>query len=872
MYRLASLYQDEQCTEASIKLTSLIRRFTVQSLPLPSPMINPVGRQVPSSVTSSPEKHPSGDNSETVKRVLHGGGCHKKERAGARKLPMSGVGSSLQLFNGPLSTGKRKKLPIVSDDFLRETVSSNEFPFLDPVDIPFGVFEKTTEEMSRVLENLRCTTELRELYYNLKTSLNQFKGLKDADYFSSYTYEDFGDKATTDESVRSFKNPNFAWEKFTGANGQLEGLTTEQKRAVVFRVSISFARVSLAPLITSAAGTSGRFHDNTAVVAHSGRKRKAASCELTCQSGCGVGDATRLVEDESDGFSMKSVGLKLSYQKRKTHQETHLLSGAVPVGAYCSRVGPNVKPTNCLCRFMVFQENSFLTMLPAIDQLCQLRYKISKTVCMHEVGTYFSAVFGVTNIASRGGINGARGFQFYFHIDRDLGTFCQHAMSVLLGESNWSKVCNRIFDRSLKKVKVHEPAVLSLNAKKVEHNKWVINKDSVYASCFIDIIIGYARHMKDAMFKANRSGVLVHEYFPDRRECLEKCFEYGLNAAPVPAGFNTQRKAGYSGPPMAFIRMFDRSRQWPPPEGSSVCYMANPQHKYLFQTSTKYVSRTIDGIKGLHGVDVMAVQLVNEAVVGVDYLRSTFGIFFGPGGLGSCKSQGCPYKLTADPSVPFVYSFLAGDFDSSSSDKFIARQYYNAIVDQVKAKVMKSEAFLDKFPEGSGFTCTGTLSFKVNRRTAPPNIRLQLPHVLMAHDKLVSAQVNGCLLVRVIVPLDRAGCIIVVWPSGNDQNGVLVFIPPNVVLVLPVTVPTSDCPQFTPSGQARAEIIIALFHDKRSIPEGIKLENHEYYYPCCGRHPTTNFDKYIALDSRQVEKNYPTDALKVFIGLFDPMY
>jgi hypothetical protein len=157
----------------------------------------------------------------------------------------------------------------------------------------------------------------------------------------------------------------------------------------------------------------------------------------------------------------------------------------------------------------------------------------------------------------------------------------------------------------------------------------------------------------------------------------------------------------------------------------------------------------------------------------------------------------------------------------------------------------------------------------------------------MSPDKIEA----GCsaLLVRVIVPLDRAGCVIVVWPNGVGQPSKLVFVPADTALILPVTVLTSNCPVFTPSGQAHAEFMFAYFQDKKYVPgkyrgdhprlpQGLIFENNDHHYP-----NTTAFklkqrtDRSIKVPdgSKGHTRNrdiYPGVALYEFLHLFSPMF
>ena len=777
---------------------------------------------------------------------------------------------------GIIATRKKNKTIQHYTDCLTDW-SSELFPIVkDGKDLepPFADFEETSRGMSHVLERLRCDDNIRRLYYHLKVALNQFEGPRDSAYFADFEDECFGDKAPVEGESRSFKSRKFDWESFTGVNGQLEGLTIDQKKAIVFRVACYPRQAGMCVAVP--------------VTKVSGRKRKTRSQSQSNNSapinGATDDPASSNVPTEDQAswnVSVYLAGPKLSYHTPAGKGKA-VPVGSVPIGAYCSPVGLKAKRTECLCRFMIFNQNSFVVMLPALYQLQLLRAKMSLTDSMEEIGPYFSAIFGLTNISSHGGSGGTRGFHFFFHIDRNLGTFCHLGMSVLLGDANWAKINACLSDFSRKKGLVQRSAVQAMNIEKDSYQKWVINKASVDASCYIDTIVGYAYYLKDAKRSHHRiSNMRILERPPDREDCLRKCTEYGLNAAPVPAAFNTQRKKEYSAAPMDFLKKFDITGgdHWRISGRIPSFMVADPSSAYLFQSSARFVKDTFPQICGRHDVDITAVELKSKASAGVDYLRASFGIFFGPGGLGPNMDDS--YQLTADAKVPFVYSFSCGDFGAKLYETFLPGIYYDALTEQLKAAVEKTDSFQDKFPAGSDVTCFGTLSFKVNNRDGF-KIHMQLPHVVMSCGKLVKAQKAGCVLVRAIIPIDRAGCVVVVWPSGSDDRGVLVYIPPYVALILPVTIPTSDCPRFTPSGQAHVEIVLAFWSDpsssgmlddsERCLPNGIVFEDRDYDYPFCGNFRTKKDQRFVPLDGLQVAQKYPGLALNNFISMFDSMH
>ena len=76
---------------------------------------------------------------------------------------------------------------------------------------------------------------------------------------------------------------------------------------------------------------------------------------------------------------------------------------------------------------------------------------------------------------------------------------------------------------------------------------------------------------------------------------------------------------------------------------------------------------------------------------------------------------------------------------------------------------------------------------------------------------LEEAAAQGALFFRAIVSLDRAGLAMRIWPSGfGGRDDRLLFVPPGCTAIVPMSVATSDCVRFSPSGQRRLEMYFRL--------------------------------------------------------------
>jgi hypothetical protein len=426
-------------------------------------------------------------------------------------------------------------------------------------------------------------------------------------------------------------------------------------------------------------------------------------------------------------------------------------------------------------------------------------------------------------------------------------------------------------------------------ALKDDEGAWIINRSTVQASFYLDVFNGYAAYLMDAVYKVDLNGRAYCESPPGVGDCLAKCHEHKLTLSPVPASLNTQRKAENSKAPFAYLRRFDISQNvlWPSQKQSEGLFVvANTKMDLMFPTSAFHVSQSIPTLKGLghHTVDVVALSLTKMALAGVRYLRYCFDLMFGPCGMGHKIEKTHMYSLEGDPAATFARSYCTGDF-GTPMESWLPSQYLEAMEGCVRKHIEKSTTYSDLFGSGGTVYCYSTLLLKIS----DPRFkgRIQLPHCIMSPDKVKAGQ--SALLVRAIVPVDRAGCVIVVWPNGVGQPSKLVFVPSGTALILPVTVLTSDCPSFTPSGQAHAEFVFAFFQDERynpekyagdhiRLPDGLVFESNDHHYPNTKAFKLTEAtDRSIvipdgSLKHQQNRGLYPGVALYEFLNLFSPMY
>ena len=219
---------------------------------------------------------------------------------------------------------------------------------------------------------------------------------------------------------------------------------------------------------------------------------------------------------------------------------------------YCCGASSVSRPTKCLCRFIAFRKHTFLELLIIIEQILCVRAAISKmqtdSVRAKEV---FNGVFGVSNISSYGGSNGTRGLFYYFHSMKCLGTFCSNAMSVLLGEDNWTVmsetvVCDAFRLRSHGKVE----ELREVFETKAVHNEWIIGRATCDAYSKIDILVGYALYLSHD--NNDRKD-------PSRTQLVKEVVEAGMHQQPNAPNEVTGRRETASADVKIFIKQYDSS-------------------------------------------------------------------------------------------------------------------------------------------------------------------------------------------------------------------------------------------------------------------------------------------------------------------------
>lgn len=769
----------------------------------------------------------------------------------------------------------------------------------EPAFVIYPYQDKMTTEK---LEKMRKSKGLRQLWWRCKTRLNKFKGQYDHLYFNTYEEEDFGDISRTDRSVRSFGSPNFDWATYEGAKGQLKGLHDEEKKSVVLSlahyprtcselyvspraqaVKDAFEKVAMDQDLKKAKGQQKRKRGEeedcpdikrVPPVASKAHRTRASLVE-PIETAARV-DPHKEEERLHNQMAVAMAGPRVAYRHKK---KVKYVEYEVPSAAMCSPVTPTTsKPSGCMCRFLIFNENSFVSMLLPLYMLANLRMRVKNCTSENEVSEYFTAVFGVTNIPSHMSTSGVRGFQFYFHCEPFLGSFCQNAMRVLLGSSNWAKIQPIIADPAKNKG-VNRKGMEDLARKRRASGDWVITQETVLASSHVDMFTGYSAYLNHVPFKVDHMGRLHCRSVPSVRDCLINCQKYDLNLSPVPPSLNTQLKSEHNKGAMEYFKKYDCSLNvlWSDQlQDNALFCVANPQLDYLFPTAGRFVSESIPNVPGVHNVNVKSIRLQGMSLAAVRYLNFSFACNFGPAGLGLPRLGKNTEKLTPAPGAEFVQSFSMGDF-GTPMDKLLPLEYLNSIGNTLLCAIEKSPAFVSMFPKENGRpTNYGSLSLKVNDPKSKGKI--QFPHVVINDEKLrLAAKSNRVILVRAIVPLDRAGCVTVVWPYGIEGKPYLVYIAPETMLILPATVPTSDCPRFTPSGQARAEFVFAtfnddVFRDEPRLPAGVAFENNDYYYVKSDKLKVSGTRRYMSLSGGSAKKKPIWKALNEFIGLFSSMH
>ena len=118
--------------------------------------------------------------------------------------------------------------------------------------------------------------------------------------------------------------------------------------------------------------------------------------------------------------------------------------------------------------------------------------------------------------------------------------------------------------------------------------------------------------------------------------------------------------------------------------------------------------------------------------------------------------------------------------------------------------------------------------------------------------------------IRCFIPLDGAGIAIRVWDRGfRKGTDRLLYIPPGVICILPVGIPTSDCVRFSPRGQRRLEMCICIRNScDPELPQDIDIKE-EYFYLEDGDNTTNDISVLGESDKEQ-----SSESLLKFAKLF----
>jgi hypothetical protein len=292
------------------------------------------------------------------------------------------------------------------------------------IECPIEAAPFTDNTTTQFLEDVRKNATVRIFWYYLKTLLNDRAAPFEENFFNSFIDEDFGDTVAIDPSLPSFHSCRFDWENFRGPSGQLLGFSKEEKKAIVLSVS-HYPKISSAIHPSpSVLALREEFEISTPPV----KKRKRgenhdilvtkkqvdkAHCKTYCTRATLGGKraqviGTTILQDTNSEnlrqvsqFSHYIIGPQVYYRKRRPAVDCTRI---VPSAVYCCPVGK--KASKCRCRYLIFNENSFVTMLLPMLMLVNVTVTLQKCKDIKKAADYFNAVFGVTCVPSHVCTNG----------------------------------------------------------------------------------------------------------------------------------------------------------------------------------------------------------------------------------------------------------------------------------------------------------------------------------------------------------------------------------------------------------------------------------------------------------------------------------
>ena len=513
---------------------------------------------------------------------------------------------------------------------------------------------------------------------------------------------------------------------------------------------------------------------------------------------------------------------------------------------YCCGATSSSRPTQCLCRFIAFKTYSYTELLLVLEQIKVVRDSILNQYETDPVKTkeLFNGVFGVCNVSSTSGSHGTRGLFYYFHAMKSLGSFCCNAMHVLLSPECWGVLSENVIRDNLRLKslgKIND--VKASFESKAFTNEWIIGRETHEAYSNMDILLGYAHYLLGD--KNDRKD-------PSRTQLVKIIIENGLHQQPPAPTEISGRKEGASKGMKNFIEMYDKSLCISRAQVHEQYFkVANPKRHFnglLFPCKGK----TSDGIH--HVFNGYAMELLDENLVIVEDFRMLFMKMFLPNGSVGLGNDN--HKLSNVAGCESLLSWNTGDFVGHQLKPMFpgisARQLPKAVWRFLNDRCLKDASKARQIYV--------SISFKMNA-LVDGDIRLQQAHMVLPPALL---ERDDVVFVRCIIPLDNAGLALRVWDKGYTQGSdTLLYIPPGVMCILPVSIPTSDCIRFSPGGQRRIEMLLCFTTDSiEDITPSISFHDEYHYMETFG---TVARDYSVMFEE---DATYSNNILRKFVNLF----
>lgn len=539
--------------------------------------------------------------------------------------------------------------------------------------------------------------------------------------------------------------------------------------------------------------------------------------------------------------------------------------GSVDPKFYCCGAKSTSKPTLCVCRYVAFRKHTFVQLLVVLSQLRLLR----RVLMTSEVGDFrvqecFNSIFGVSNISTYGrlgGRSGTRGFFYYFHCMKSLGSFCAHSMHVLLTVEGWQRLSMAVICDNLRLRSVGDVGRVKAEfEEKASKDEWVVGRSTHESYSQIDILIGYSVYIRD-LENLNKE--------PFRTDLVRCVVSSGLYQQPLPPTTDSGRKKGASKGMKIFLEQYDASLKVRPENAVRPYFLvANPVLDFVVKTCNVSCAGVHRLLKDCyHAVDVSAVSLDEpDALETVVSLSRMFSMMFGPDG--SQSTGGC--ALGEVDGCKGLFSWCSGGLSGGKlKDKFPK-------VDLESLSTLVVEHVQSRSLVGNSLTgCYMSVSFKVNRLQKDGRF-MQLPHLVLDPKVLAQIDPSECVIIRGILPLDNAGVVLRLWPTGCPRGQGfsvterLVYVPPRVMLLLPATVPTSSCIRFSPQGQRRVEFVFALVAEQAgrcTLPPQAKFEDKYFYLAAKGKKKCKS-EPEIRYCVEAGDEDLVDDAIRKFLAVF----